>query len=294
MGRYMWSINGVKHADAQPLRFKMGERLHITFVNDAMMNHPTHLHGMWSDLETGDNNRLPRKHMVIVQPGSRISYRVNVDASGRLGLSLPPAVSHARYVSHRYRHLRGVNIMKKLIVAMIAAGLSTTAAASSNDDDPLLFKVMIDKFEAGFGDSSTPLEWDAAALRDQAGICARRDTLLRWLVKGDLRGGASSVLPASGQKQCYDNEGKCINCVGSGQDGEFQYGTLWPEPRFHVESETIYDRLTRLYWMRCADLTGEPATWSGALTAVDHLNGKQSGRRWRLPGCSGQAALFFC
>ncbi|PLY12694.1 MAG: copper resistance system multicopper oxidase [Sedimenticola sp.] len=82
MGRYMWSINGVKHSEAEPLRWKRGERLRITFVNDTMMNHPMHLHGMWSDLETGDNNYLPRKHTVIVQPGSRISYRVTVDAEG--------------------------------------------------------------------------------------------------------------------------------------------------------------------------------------------------------------------
>ncbi len=66
MGRYMWSINGVKHSDAEPLRWKLGERLRITFVNDTMMNHPMHLHGMWSDLETGDNNFIPRKHTVIV------------------------------------------------------------------------------------------------------------------------------------------------------------------------------------------------------------------------------------
>jgi len=82
MGRYMWSIDGVKHAEADPLRWKLGERLRITFVNDTMMNHPMHLHGMWSDLETGENNYLPRKHTVIVQPGSRISYRVTVDAEG--------------------------------------------------------------------------------------------------------------------------------------------------------------------------------------------------------------------
>ncbi len=82
MSRYMWSIDGIKHNDAEPLRWKMGERLRITFVNDTMMNHPMHLHGMWSDLETGDNNFLPRKHTVIVQPGSRISYRVTVDAEG--------------------------------------------------------------------------------------------------------------------------------------------------------------------------------------------------------------------
>ena len=82
MGRYMWSINGIKHSEAEPLRWKIGERLRITFVNDTMMNHPMHLHGMWSDLETGDNNFLPRKHTVIVQPGARISYRVTVDAEG--------------------------------------------------------------------------------------------------------------------------------------------------------------------------------------------------------------------
>ena len=82
MGRYMWSINGIKAADAEPLRWKLGEQVRITFVNDTMMNHPMHLHGMWSDLETGDNDFLPRKHTVIIQPGSRISYRVTVDAEG--------------------------------------------------------------------------------------------------------------------------------------------------------------------------------------------------------------------
>jgi len=94
-----------------------------------------------------------------------------------------------------------------------------------------------------------------------------------------LRGGASNVLPASGQNQRYDNEGKRIDCIGSGQDGEFQYGAVWPEPHFHVESETIYDRMSRLCWMRCADLTGEPATWSEALSAIDHLNQKHGNRR---------------
>ncbi len=82
MERYMWSINGIKYADAQPLQFHYGERLRITFINDTMMNHPMHLHGMWSDLETGDDKHLVRKHTIIVQPGSKISYRVTVDAKG--------------------------------------------------------------------------------------------------------------------------------------------------------------------------------------------------------------------
>ncbi len=82
MSRYMWSINGIKFADAQPLAFKFGERLRINFINDTMMNHPMHLHGMWSDLETGDPERIPRKHTVIVQPGSKASYLVTADAMG--------------------------------------------------------------------------------------------------------------------------------------------------------------------------------------------------------------------
>jgi len=82
MRRYMWSINGIKFADAEPLLMKYGERLRITLVNDTMMNHPMHLHGVWSDLETGDDGFIPRKHTVIVQPGSKISYRVSADALG--------------------------------------------------------------------------------------------------------------------------------------------------------------------------------------------------------------------
>ncbi|WP_300367786.1 copper resistance system multicopper oxidase [Hydrogenimonas sp.] len=82
MERYIWSINGIKYADAEPLRFHYGERLRITFINDTMMPHPMHLHGLWSDLETGDDTRLVRKHTVLVQPGSKISYRVTVDARG--------------------------------------------------------------------------------------------------------------------------------------------------------------------------------------------------------------------
>ena len=82
MSRYMWSINGIRYADAEPLRFRYGERLRVTLVNDTMMNHPMHLHGMWSDLETGDGGHIPRKHTVVVQPGAKISYLVSADAMG--------------------------------------------------------------------------------------------------------------------------------------------------------------------------------------------------------------------
>ncbi|MCQ3830852.1 copper resistance system multicopper oxidase [Microbulbifer elongatus] len=83
MERYMWSMDGVKFANAEPLILKYGERLRITLVNDTMMTHPIHLHGMWSELETGDPEYIPRKHTVLVQPGSTISYLVTADAYGR-------------------------------------------------------------------------------------------------------------------------------------------------------------------------------------------------------------------
>ena len=83
MSRYMWSMNGIKFTDADPLHLKYGERVRITLVNDTMMSHPMHLHGMWSELETGDPKAIPRKHTVIVQPGSKISYLVTADAIGR-------------------------------------------------------------------------------------------------------------------------------------------------------------------------------------------------------------------
>lgn len=83
MSRYMWSMNGINFSDAEPLQLKYGERVRITLVNDTMMSHPMHLHGMWSELETGDPKYIPRKHTVIVQPGSKVSYLVTADAIGR-------------------------------------------------------------------------------------------------------------------------------------------------------------------------------------------------------------------
>lgn len=83
MARYMWSFNGVKYADSKPVELKFGERVRIVLINDTMMSHPIHMHGMWSELETGDNNYLPKKHTIVVQPGAKISYLVTADAKGR-------------------------------------------------------------------------------------------------------------------------------------------------------------------------------------------------------------------
>jgi FtsP/CotA-like multicopper oxidase with cupredoxin domain len=104
MSRYMWSFNGVKFADAQPIALKFSERVRITLINDSMMNHPIHLHGMWSELETGDPNYLPRKHTIVVQPGAKISYLVTADAKGQWA-----------YHCHLLYHMEGM--MRRVVVA---------------------------------------------------------------------------------------------------------------------------------------------------------------------------------
>jgi CopA family copper-resistance protein len=83
MERFMWSFNGKKFSEAEPLRFNFGERLRITLVNDSMMTHPIHLHGMWSEVENPQGQFQVRKHTVMVNPAQRISYAVTADALGR-------------------------------------------------------------------------------------------------------------------------------------------------------------------------------------------------------------------
>jgi CopA family copper-resistance protein len=83
MERYIWSFNGRKFSEAEPLRFAHGERLRLVLVNDSMMTHPIHLHGMWSEVEAEDGSFLVRKHTVSVQPAQRLSYLVTADALGR-------------------------------------------------------------------------------------------------------------------------------------------------------------------------------------------------------------------
>ena len=83
MERFAWSFDGVKFSAAKPVHFNSGERLRIVLVNDTMMNHPIHLHGMWSELESPDGQFQVRKHTVNVQPAQRITYAVSANAPGR-------------------------------------------------------------------------------------------------------------------------------------------------------------------------------------------------------------------
>ncbi|HVI60253.1 MAG TPA: copper resistance system multicopper oxidase [Luteimonas sp.] len=83
MERYVWGFDGIRFSEAEPVRLNYGERMRIVLVNDTMMEHPIHLHGLWSDLEDASGAFHVRRHTVSVPPGSVRSYRVSADAIGR-------------------------------------------------------------------------------------------------------------------------------------------------------------------------------------------------------------------
>lgn len=84
MERYMWSFDGKQfHQVDGPVEFNYGERLRLILVNDTMMNHPIHLHGMWMELENGHGPQIPRKHTINMMPAARASALISADAPGR-------------------------------------------------------------------------------------------------------------------------------------------------------------------------------------------------------------------
>jgi L-ascorbate oxidase len=83
MARYVWSINGQVYPEAEPIRLTYGERVRFKFVNETMMVHPMHLHGMWTLLDNGNGERNPAKHVVSIAPATTVFAEVEVDAPGR-------------------------------------------------------------------------------------------------------------------------------------------------------------------------------------------------------------------
>ena len=82
MERFAWSFDGIPFSGAEPIELHDGERIRIVLVNDTMMEHPIHLHGMWSDLESEAGEFQVRKHTISMPPGTKRSFRVTADAPG--------------------------------------------------------------------------------------------------------------------------------------------------------------------------------------------------------------------
>lgn len=83
MERYTWSLDGLEFGKSTPVHFPHNKRIRIVLVNDTMMSHPMHLHGMWSELEAQEGGVQVRKHTIIVQPAQRVSFLVTAEALGR-------------------------------------------------------------------------------------------------------------------------------------------------------------------------------------------------------------------
>ncbi|PJF03281.1 multicopper oxidase domain-containing protein [Acinetobacter seifertii] len=118
MERYIWTINGKKFNEAEPLQVKYGERIRLKFVNDSMMAHPMHLHGMFMQLENGQQaENLPNKHTVIVPPGKTVTALLTADALGEWAI-------HCHLLYHM-----SAGMMNKLIVAQVNDGVVDASQA---------------------------------------------------------------------------------------------------------------------------------------------------------------------
>jgi len=83
MERYFWSFNDLKYSMAEPIQFEFGERVRVKLVNETMMNHPIHLHGLWQVLQNGQRDYSPKKHTINVPPKKSVTVEIPVDNRGR-------------------------------------------------------------------------------------------------------------------------------------------------------------------------------------------------------------------
>ena len=110
MERYIWTIDGKKFSDKDfaPLKVKYGERIRLKFVNDSMMAHPMHLHGMFMQLENGQSAQdMPNKHTIIVPPSKTVTAMLTADELGEWAI-------HCHLLYHM-----SAGMMSKLIVANV-------------------------------------------------------------------------------------------------------------------------------------------------------------------------------
>ncbi len=120
MERYIWTINGKKFTEVEPLQVKYGERIRLKFINDSMMAHPMHLHGMFMQLENGQaSSDLPNKHTLIVPPGKTVTALLTADELGEWAI-------HCHLLYHM-----SSGMMSKLVVANVDGNQAPTPSTSS-------------------------------------------------------------------------------------------------------------------------------------------------------------------
>ena len=108
MERYIWTLNGHKFGEGPPIDVKFGERVRVTFINETMMAHPMHLHGMFFDVENGQAPGLmPEKNVIVVAPGRTQSIILTANEAGEWPL-------HCHLLYHMNSGMMG-----KLVVANV-------------------------------------------------------------------------------------------------------------------------------------------------------------------------------
>ena len=126
MERYIWTLNGKKYEDAEPIQLEYGERVRLTFINDTMMAHPMHLHGMFVQLENGQPiSKLPNKHTVNVAPGDSYSALLTADEAGEWAF-------HCHLLYHMMSGMMNKVVVAKLDSSKVPAKLYSPKAQKEN------------------------------------------------------------------------------------------------------------------------------------------------------------------
>ena len=160
MARYLWSINDRKMSQAEPLEMGLGQRVRIKFVNETMMEHPMHLHGVFMELVNGNGVFGPRKHTIIVAPAETVELDATFEGRRHVGLPLPPLLPRRhRDDAPGQGRLRITPMQKNMGAALRRAGgalLATVALGAQAMEDESIY-------------SYTLIEADAGKVRGQSG-----------------------------------------------------------------------------------------------------------------------------
>lgn len=123
MERYIWTMNGQTAPDAEPIALRYGERVKLTFVNETMMAHPMHLHGMFVQLDNRQPaEKLPDKTVVIVPPGQSYSVLLTADEPGEWS-----------FHCHLLYHMAS-GMMNKVVVARLADNAAPAASHAAQEE----------------------------------------------------------------------------------------------------------------------------------------------------------------
>jgi FtsP/CotA-like multicopper oxidase with cupredoxin domain len=129
MERFIWGFDGAKFSNAEPIRLKLGERVRIILVNDTMMEHPVHLHGLWSELENGHGEFRPYKHTINVKPSERLSYLLSADTPCQWAFHCHLLLPHGE------RHVPGGDRLMRMARVFFAAALAISGTSPPSDPE---------------------------------------------------------------------------------------------------------------------------------------------------------------